>query len=67
MSTRVRYAAHPAVILDVSKEAASYGVGADYIRNRLALIHGENAHERLVTAHSGLSWSGRYAITLPPL
>lgn len=27
-----RYAAHPAVILDVSKEAASYGVGADYVR-----------------------------------
>ena len=52
-----RYAAHPAVILDVSKEAASYGVGKEYILNRLALIHANNAHKRLVTAHSGLSWS----------
>ena len=53
-----RWAAHPALIIDVSKEAASYGVGAAYIRERLALIHANNAHGRLVTAHSGLSWSG---------
>ena len=56
-----RYAAHPAVIIDVSKEAASYGVGAPYILNRLQLIHESNAHMRLVTAHSGLSWSEKCA------
>jgi hypothetical protein len=56
-----RYASHPAVIIDVSKEAASYGVGAPYILNRLQLIHESNAHMRLVTAHSGLSWSEKCA------
>ena len=54
-----RFAAHPAVIIDVSKEAASYGVGTDYVMARLKLIHQHNAHKRLVTAHSGLNWSGK--------
>jgi len=56
-----RFAAHPAVIIDVSKEAASYGIGSAYILNRLAMIHASNAHKRLVTAHSGLSWTEKCA------
>ena len=54
-----RIAPHPAVILDVSKEAGSYGVGQNYVYNRLRLIHRLNSHHRLVTAHSGLNWSGK--------
>jgi len=54
-----RFAAHPAVIIDVSKEAASYGVGTQFVLERLKLIHHHNAHKRLVTAHSGLNWSGK--------
>jgi hypothetical protein len=59
-----RFAAHPAVIMDVSKEAASYGVGKDYILNRLAMIHAMNAHKRLVTAHSG-QWSAALCARRP--
>ena len=52
-----RYAAHPAVVLDAGKEAGGRGVGADYVRNRIRLMHSYNGHRRLVTAHSGLLWS----------
>lgn len=42
---------------DVAKEAGSYGVGNAYVKDRLRVIHGMNAHRRLVTAHSGLQWT----------
>jgi hypothetical protein len=56
-----RFSAFPAVVLDVSKEAGSYGVGDEYIRLRLDEIVLRNSHRRLVTAHSGLVWSNACA------
>jgi hypothetical protein len=50
-----RFGAANNLIWDVSKEAGSYGVGADYIHNRLRLIASLNAHGRVVGAHSGVS------------
>ncbi len=54
--TLARFSAYPNLVWDVSKEAGSHGVGADYIRNRLALIHSMNPFGRLVTSHSGILW-----------
>ena len=39
------------VILDVSKEAGSYGVGLDYVHDRLTFMHSVNSHNRIITAH----------------
>ena len=49
-------------MLDVSKEAGAYGVGAAYIENRLRLIKAMNPQGRLITAHGGLLQSN----TCPP-
>lgn len=52
-----RYSAFPNVVFDMSKEAGSYGMGRDYVLNRLALMNEMNGHRRLVTSHSGVMWS----------
>ena len=52
-----RIGAFPSVVLDVSKEAGSYGIGDEYVMQRLSEIHNRNAHRRPVTAHSGLTWT----------
>lgn len=52
-----RFGAYPSVVLDVSKEAGGYGVGDDYVQNRMRMMRSMNAHGRLITAHSGFSWN----------
>ena len=53
-----RLAAHPSVVLDVSKEAGSSNSGREpsYFINRLKLMDSLNAHQRILTAHSGFGW-----------
>lgn len=55
-----RFGASNAVVLDVSKEAGSYGVGDEYIFDRLRLMSLMNAHGRLLGAHSGVSKASEY-------
>ena len=57
--TLARYNAFPSWLVDVSKEAGSYDVPADYVLERLRLIHSTNAHGRIVTSHSGMHWSNK--------
>eukprot|EP00041_Stephanoeca_diplocostata_P028850 m.835112 g.835112 ORF g.835112 m.835112 type:complete len:792 (+) comp23452_c0_seq18:82-2457(+) len=53
-----RFGAFPNVVLDVSKEAGSYGVGEAYAVQRMQLMHAMNAHGRIVTAHGPGAFSG---------
>ena len=53
-----RYGAYSNIVLDISKEAGSYGTTVAYAQDRLRLTHALNPHKRLVTAHGpgGTSW-----------